>query len=224
MLGVVKDMSTREAILQLLKKSKELSVSGLKEYLDITEMAVRKHLVKLEGEGLVKARTVRQPMGRPVIFYSLTEQGHNLFPTNYDKIAVEILQDIQDSMGNEAIDKLFENREQRMRKTYRRRIYQDDPLKERVKQLVEVQRENGYMAEYHEEQRTEDHDLIFSFEQFNCPIAAIADRYDKPCQCELQLFKEVLGTDQVERVTCIAKGENSCKYLVKEAEVELSRK
>lgn len=205
-------MSTRQAILELLKKCQELSVSGLKEHLDITEMAVRKHLVKLEGEELIRSRTVRQPMGRPVIFYRLTEEGNKLFPNNYDKVAVEILQDIQESMGNEAIDTLFNNREKRMRKKYQRRIYQDDPLVERVKQLVEVQQNNGYMAEFNEDENIDG----VSFEQFNCPIAAIADRYDKPCQCELALFKEVLGTEQVERVACIAKGERSCKYVIKE--------
>lgn len=208
-----KEMSTRQAILELLKKKRELSVSGLKQHLDITEMAVRKHLVKLEGEHLINSRTVRQPMGRPVIFYSLTGEGEKLFPNNYDKIAVEILRDIQESLGTDAIDQLFENREQRMRKKYVRRIYEEDTLKDKVLDLVDVQSESGYMAEYIESKD----DKEFVFAQYNCPIIAIADRYDKPCHCELNLFKEVLGTDQVERVECIAKGGKSCKYLVKES-------
>lgn len=209
-------MSTRQAILELLKKNKEMSVSGLKQYLDITEMAVRKHLVKLEGERLINSRTVRQPMGRPVIFYMLTESGNKLFPTNYDKVAVELLRDIQESMGNEAIDTLFENREKRMRKKYIRRIFGEDSLIEKVEQLVDVQNENGYMAEFCVvEEDNEGVTTELSFEQFNCPIAAIADTYDKPCDCELNLFKEVLGTNEIERVTCIAKGGNSCKYVVK---------
>ncbi|WP_246367271.1 helix-turn-helix transcriptional regulator [Paraliobacillus salinarum] len=206
-------MSTRQAILELLKKKRELSVSGLKQHLDITEMAVRKHLVKLEGEHLINSRTVRQPMGRPVIFYSLTGEGEKLFPNNYDKIAVEILRDIQESLGTDAIDQLFENREKRMRKKYVRRIYEEDTLKDKVLDLVDVQNESGYMAEYIESKD----DNEFSFAQYNCPIIAIADRYDKPCHCELNLFKEVLGTEQVERVECIAKGGKSCKYLVKES-------
>lgn len=214
---MVKEMSTRQAILELLKKKKELSVSGLKKYLDITEMAVRKHLVKLEGEQLISSRTVRQPMGRPVIFYMLTDKGEKLFPTNYDKVAVEILQDIQESMGNEAIDTLFENREKRMRKKYLRRIFEDDSLAEKVQQLVDVQNENGYMAEFGENNESTTGDEVeVCFEQFNCPIAAIADRYEKPCNCELELFKEVLGTDEIERVACIAKGGKSCKYVIRE--------
>ncbi len=205
-------MSTRQAIMQLLKKKKELSVSGLKEYLDITEMAVRKHLVKLEGERLIQSRTVRQPMGRPVIFYSLTNEGEKTFPNSYDAIAVEILRDIQESMGTDAIDTLFDNREKRMRKKYVRRIYEKDSLKEKVTDLVDVQNESGYMAEFVESESEEE----ISFAQYNCPIIAIADRYDKPCNCELNLFKEVLGTEQVERVECIAKGGKSCRYIVKE--------
>lgn len=71
--------TTRESIVELLKKNKELSVSGLKEHLDITEMAVRKHLVKLEADELITSRSVRKPMGRPVIYYRLTEKGHEIF-------------------------------------------------------------------------------------------------------------------------------------------------
>lgn len=208
-----KQQTTRQTIVELLKKNQELSVSGLKEHLDITEMAVRKHLIKLEAEKYITSRSVRQPMGRPVIYYSLTIKGHETFPNNYDKIVVELLQDIHENMGDEAIDLLFKNREQRLGKKYRRRIFKEDPLIERVENLVDVQTENGYMAEFTSSEEEEPDTIIF--EQFNCPIAAIADRYDTPCHYELELFKEVLGTDQVERVECIAKGGKSCKYLIK---------
>lgn len=208
-----KARTTRQLIKELLKKNKELSVSGLTAFLDITEMAVRKHLVKLEAEKLITSRTVRQPMGRPVIFYRLTQAGHDTFPNNYDKMVVEILQDIHENMGDDAIDMIFKKREERLRKKYRRRIFLDDSLMERVEDLVDVQQENGYMAEFTKLDLTSDD--VISFEQFNCPIAAIADRYDKPCHYELELFKEVLGTDQVKRVECIAKGGKSCQYLIK---------
>ncbi|SDC05141.1 Predicted transcriptional regulator, ArsR family [Pelagirhabdus alkalitolerans] len=214
---MAKDQSTREAILELLKKKKELSVSGLKEYLDITEMAVRKHLVKLEGEGYITSRTVRQPMGRPVIFYRLTDAGHGLFPNNYDQLVIEMLQDIQETIGNDAIDELFQKREARMLRKYKRHIYDEDSLRERVKQLVDIQKDNGYMAEFTEESDLSGESTV-TFEQFNCPIAAISSRYDTPCQCELELFKEALNTDHIERVTCIAKGEKSCKYVIKESQ------
>src|SRR5690625_1912656 len=131
-----KQQTTRQTIVELLKKNQEVSVSGLKEHLDITEMAVRKHLIKLEAEKYITSRYVRQPMGRPEIYYSLTIKGHEKFPNNYDKIVVELLQDIHENMGEEAIDLLFKNREQRLGKKYRRRIFKEDPLIERVENLV----------------------------------------------------------------------------------------
>ncbi|WP_138420753.1 helix-turn-helix transcriptional regulator [Aquibacillus sediminis] len=209
---MIQQLSTRDAILELLKKHQNLSVSQLKDFLNITEMAVRKHLIKMEGENLVSSKPVRQPMGRPVIYYSLTSAGEKLFPTNYDSLAMEILCDIEESLGTDAIDQLFENREKRMRKKYSRRIFSEDNLKERVSQLVDVQSESGYMTEYDE---ISDDQVTFS--QYNCPIAAIANKYSKPCDAELSLFKSVLGTDNVERVSCIAKGQNSCKYVVTES-------
>ncbi|MFC4388847.1 helix-turn-helix transcriptional regulator [Gracilibacillus marinus] len=206
---MIKQLSTRDRILELLKKNHTLSVSGIKEYIDITEMAVRKHLVKLEAEKLIKSKSIRQPMGRPVIYYQLTDNGENLFPRSYDTLTMDFLSDIEETMGIEAIDTLFENREKRLLKKYKRRIFADDTLQEKVNALVKVQRENGYMSEFHEED-----DKTMSFSQYNCPIAAIAHKYDKPCECELQLFKSVLGTDKVKRVECIAKGGNACKYIV----------
>ncbi|WP_163580955.1 helix-turn-helix transcriptional regulator [Gracilibacillus saliphilus] len=206
---MVKEQSTRAMILELLKKNQSLSVNGISNFLNITEMAIRKHLIKLESEKLITSRTVRQPMGRPVIYYSLTTAGENVFPKSYDLLTMEFLRDIEDTIGMEAIDQLFERREERLRQKYRRRIFIEDPIAERVKALVKVQSDNGYMSEFHEE----DNDKL-SFAQYNCPIAAIADKYDKPCDCELNLFKSVLGTEKVKRVECIAKGGTACKYVV----------
>ncbi|MFD2656471.1 helix-turn-helix transcriptional regulator [Gracilibacillus thailandensis] len=206
---MAKKQSTKAMILELLKKNQSLSVNGISNFLNITEMAIRKHLIKLESEKLINSRTVRQPMGRPVSYYSLTRVGENVFPKNYDLLTMEFLRDIEETIGMEAIDQLFERREERLRQKYRRRIFIEEPIAERVKALVKVQSDNGYMSEFHEEDKDQ-----LSFSQYNCPIAAIADKYDKPCDCELNLFKSVLGTEKVKRVECIAKGGTACKYVV----------
>ncbi|SHN28496.1 helix-turn-helix transcriptional regulator [Gracilibacillus kekensis] len=206
---MIKQQSTRNEILELLKKNQALSVNGITSYLDITEMAVRKHLVKLEGDKLITAKTVRQPMGRPVIYYSLTRAGENEFPKSYDVLVVDFLSDIEQTMGKEAILQLFEKREERLHKKYSRRIYPEDNISEKVHALVQIQREGGYMSELQEED-----DTRLSFSQYNCPIAEIANKYDKPCEGELDLFKSVLNTEQVKRVECIAKGGDACKYIV----------
>lgn len=217
---MVQEVSTRRGILELLKKQKELSVSELKQHLDITEMAIRKHLIKLEGEHLITSRSVKQPMGRPVIFYSLTASGQNIFPTNYDVISMEFLCDIEETMGPEAIDMLFLKREERLKKRYARRIDPDEAMEEKVKELVSIQKENGYMAEFNQDEASE----TITFSQYNCPIASIANKYSKPCECELSLFKTVLGTNNVKRVSCIAHGEASCSYAIRETAMKNEKK
>ncbi|WP_058306037.1 helix-turn-helix transcriptional regulator [Gracilibacillus massiliensis] len=207
---MIKQQSTRNEILELLKKNQASSVSGITAYLNISEMAVRKHLIKLEGDKLITTKTVRQPMGRPVIYYSLTRTGENQFPKSYDVLVVDFLSDIEQTMGKEAIFQLFEKRKERLYKKYSRRIFSEDNITEKVQALIEIQREGGYMSELEEED-----DTSLSFSQYNCPIAEIANKYDKPCEGELNLFKSVLKTEQVERVECLAKGGKACKYVVR---------
>ncbi|KAB8129376.1 transcriptional regulator [Gracilibacillus oryzae] len=205
-----KELTTREKILKLLKKYQSLSVSDIRNYISITEMAIRKHLTKLEADKLIDSKSVRQPMGRPVIYYKLTTAGESLFPKSYDVIVMDFLSDIEATMGEEAIEQLFENREKRMRKKYQRQIFEEDTIEEKVKTLVKVQNESGYMSEFQDEG-----EQTLAFSQYNCPIAAIASKYDAPCESEWNLFKTVLGTEKIERVECIAKGGNACKYIVK---------
>ena len=65
-------VSTKEKILELLKKETSSTVSGLAKALGITEMAVRKHLTILERDSLLSINELRQPMGRPLQVYSLS--------------------------------------------------------------------------------------------------------------------------------------------------------
>ena len=69
--------STREYIMQMLKINGELSTKSITEALGITGMAVRRHLESLKNEGYITYRTVKQPMGRPVSLYSLTESAED---------------------------------------------------------------------------------------------------------------------------------------------------
>ena len=74
------NMSTKDKILDLLKKDVSLSVNELTECLQITHMAVRKHLNNLEKDGSIESHEMKQPMGRPLQLYSLSKKGERLFP------------------------------------------------------------------------------------------------------------------------------------------------
>ncbi|WP_152657937.1 metalloregulator ArsR/SmtB family transcription factor [Oceanobacillus sp. CFH 90083] len=200
--------TTKDKILDYLKKEKSLAVSDLTDLLDMTHMAIRKHLSILERDGLIIRKEVKQPVGRPSQIYSLTEKGERLFPKNYEGISVEFLYDIEDMYGEEAIRDLFKRRELRLTKEYMNRIEQKSNH-DKINELSNIQTEKGYMTKLSQiDENT--YELI----EYNCPILAVASEFKAACNCETQMFKNVLETDNVKRVCCKSDGDNYCKFLV----------
>ncbi|MFD2657561.1 helix-turn-helix transcriptional regulator [Gracilibacillus thailandensis] len=200
--------TTKDRILELLKKEVSLSVNELIDYLDITHMAIRKHLTTLEKDGLVSSHHEKKDIGRPIQKFFLTTKGKRLFPNNYESISVEFLKDIQAIHGKDSIEQLFENREERLTKQYADLVNQSSNL-EKMRDIVHIQNEKGYMAEL-----SQHDDDQFEIVEYNCPIFAVAKEFHIACRCETSMFKKVLGTENVERVQCKTEGNNHCRFKV----------
>ncbi|MEW9669219.1 helix-turn-helix transcriptional regulator [Ammoniphilus sp. 3BR4] len=207
-----RNSSTRNEILHMLKLHGSLTVSEMAVRLQITEMAIRRHLSTLERDNLIESKMVRQSMGRPTNVYSLTEESDHMFPRHYSDFALDFLQDIEDLEGEEKIRSLFQRREQRLSDRYKKQI-KGDTLEKKVKQLAVIQNEKGYMVEIEKDPESGD----FIFKEFNCPISQVAKEFNHACDCELSLFKKVLETE-VEQNECIAQGEDKCVYVIKNPE------
>lgn len=201
--------STRQTVLALLKRWHELTTAELAVKLNITEMAVRRHLKGLEQDGLVSSRSIKQSMGRPAHKYFLTNQGMESFPRNYSQLSLGFLDDLEAIYGDESIQQLFEKRHLRLQESFKNRVKGN--LKERVEALAMIQDEQGYMVEWYQQQ-----DGSYRLIEYNCPIAQVAKSYPIACTCEKKLFKELLGTSQVERHACMAEnGDAHCVYTIK---------
>lgn len=201
--------STREQLLEMLKIEKQLTVTEMAERLHITEMAVRRHLNTLERDDYVTSLLARQAMGRPAKVYSLTEAGEELFPRNYRSLMLDFLQDIEEVGGEELLLTLFQRRQQRLFESYKTML-DGKSFEEKLDVLTDIQAANGYMPELKKED-----DDTFHFIEHNCPIAKVAGKYEKACQCELDLFRDLLETDKIERNSCIGSGENACNYIIR---------
>jgi predicted ArsR family transcriptional regulator len=202
--------TTKDKILDLLKRETSLTVNDLIDELGITHMAIRKHLTVLEKDGLIQSSEIRQPKGRPLYSYSLTEKGERLFPKNYEGISVEFLQDIEDSFGKDSVDALFKKREQRLTNQYRDQVQQQNSTLDKVREIEKIQNEKGYMAKANQIDEN-----TFELIEYNCPILAIANNFKTACKCETEMFKKVLGTEEINRVSCKTEGNNHCKFLIK---------
>lgn len=203
--------NTREHILDLLKKEVSLAVSELTERLHITHMAVRKHLTILEKDHLIQSVEIKQPMGRPLQMYSLTEKGEQLFPKNYESISVEFLRDIQELHGEETIQLLFDKREKRITNEYKLKVQEKQNLSEKIKELATLQNDKGYMTEVNQ---VDEHS--YEMIEYNCPIYAVAKEFKIACRCETDMFKKVVGTEQVDRICCKTDGDDHCRFVFHE--------
>ncbi|MFC5703819.1 helix-turn-helix transcriptional regulator [Cohnella faecalis] len=207
------ETSTRNQILQLLKMQGNRRINELSKALGITEMAVRRHIQMLERDGLVASLLVRQPMGRPMYRYSLTEQADELFPKNYSQLTLDLLSELEDQDGGAGvIDRMFEGRRDKLEARYKDRM-QHKPLEERVAELSSIQNGGGYMSEWELDERTGE----FRLYEYNCPVAQVANRYRQACKCEKQLFERLLDAD-VERTECLADGGARCTYAIRPAQ------
>ncbi|WP_127584779.1 helix-turn-helix transcriptional regulator [Paenibacillus koleovorans] len=203
-----KAKSTRQIILEMLKKNDALTANEMAAQLQITDIAVRRHLQSLEKDQLVQTKLVRQAMGRPTYAYTLTESSELMFPKKYADITLDFLQDVQELQGEAMIDSLFERREKRLREKYGQAM-QGQELEMRVGELAQLQDDRGYMAEWQQDAATGRYVLT----EHNCPIHAVAHQFHQACSSELALFRNVLGAD-VQQVECKAKGGHRCVYVV----------
>jgi predicted ArsR family transcriptional regulator len=201
------DFSTHRLLLTMMKKNGPLSVGDMAKQLGITEMAVRRHLNNMERDGLVETTLVRQPMGRPSNQYSLTAYSDNRFPSNYHNLTLDLLEELQLDSGEAAINRLFDKRKNKLINKYSSRMLAET-LKEKVSSLTQIQNDNGYMAVWEQ-----DEEGNYVINEFNCPIAQVANKYNHACQSELALFGELLQVS-VERVECLAKEGKKCKYVI----------
>ena len=206
-------VSTRRAVLDLLKRNGPQTVAQLGAALELYGAGVRRHLEVLEHVGLVRQTTRTQGRGRPAHVYTLTELGHDLFPRNYHQLVAQLLEAATSELGPEAVERLFDHRQQELAGLYGGRT-RGQPLPELASALAAIQDENGYMAEC-----AAAGDGQFVVREHNCAIARVAGSWPTACAHELALFQQLAGPDvQVERIAHIQAGDPVCAYVLRPAQ------
>ena len=208
--------STKEDILNYLLKVDQTKAQELAEVLAISPQAIRRHLKDLETEGLIEHRAVQEGMGRPQYYYYLSKQGRDRFPNRYGEFAVSFLDTLMETVGEKQVGEVLKKQWERKADEYRQRIGAGS-LQARVEKLVELRREEGYMAELHDfdenmaEPKTAEK---FILAEHHCAISEVAESYPTVCGHELEMFGAILPDCAIERTHWINNGEHSCGYLI----------
>ncbi|MFN6563997.1 MAG: iron-sulfur cluster biosynthesis transcriptional regulator SufR [Nostoc sp. ChiSLP01] len=222
-MATINQSSTKQEILEYLHKHEKATAIELAEVLEVSKQAIRRHLKDLETEELVLFSISEQAgMGRPQHVYQLSRQGRDrLHRTMSDKFgdasgnfAVSLLDTLAETVGYDQFKTILQKQWERKAQEYRDRVG-NGSLRERVANLVELRKAEGFMAEYHsvdvpDSSRGESFILI----EHNCAISNVAESFPTICGHELQMFAAVLPDCTVERTHWIINGEHRCGYLV----------
>ncbi|WP_432322754.1 helix-turn-helix transcriptional regulator [Yersinia enterocolitica] len=200
--------SVAERLLLLLKTRGPLQATDAGKILGTTGEAARQQFVKLANDGLVVAVAQAKGVGRPIQLWQLTEAGNARFPDAHSELAVQLLRMVRTKLGEEALNLLIDTREQETRELYCQAMEGAQSIDERVKRLVAIRSQEGYMAEY----QTQADGSILLIEN-HCPICAAATSCQGFCRAELEVFREALQAP-VERTEHILSGSRRCVYRV----------
>lgn len=210
--GIGGSSALRRNLVLRLRHDGPSAPEDLAAELGASRTGVLQQLHALESAGLVSRKAVRHGVGRPRHVYDVTDAAQDLFPTNYDGLADGLLAAIRAIGGETLVEDVFEERRRLncawVRQRLADRLPADAPLVERARELAVIQDEQGYLAE-----ALIGADGVIRLVERNCAIHHVAAGNTAACQAELDLFRDVLGTD-VERETHIVAGDRCCTYRI----------
>lgn len=212
--------STKQDILQYLLKHEYATAQDLADRFNISPQAIRRHLKDLEAEGLIEHEVeIENPgMGRPQHVYQLSPEGRDRFPANYNDFAVNLLSTMSESMGHDQVAEVLHLQWQRKAIDYRDRLG-NGSLQERVANLADIRKLEGYVAEWYAIDDGSDSDQQgFILTEYNCAISQIAETFPNVCGYELEMFAVALQDCKVERTHWMVDGEHRCGYLIQSAD------
>lgn len=202
--------ATRRALLDMLKLQGELTSLQMAEALGVSPMAIRQHMQELEAAGDVNSIDRARGKGRPSKFWSLAPAAARHFPDRHRDLMLDLLSNVQNVLGDDAMDRLLDERGDEQARNYGRQVADCESLSARVQALARLRSEEGYMAEASEE------DGVFTLVENHCPICAAASACKGLCDRELSVFERVLGPDcTVERVEHLLSGARRCAYQIR---------
>jgi DeoR family transcriptional regulator, suf operon transcriptional repressor len=202
--------STKQDILAFLLRQGQGKAQDLAEAINISPQATRRHLKDLQTDGLIVFHSIASGMGRPQHVYQLSPKGREQFPNQYDEFVISFLDTLVNNLGYEQASDILQKHWQRKSLSYRQQLG-DGSLPERVAKLVELRRQEGYMAEF---QSVDEPFQSFILTEHNCAIAQVANSFPTVCGHELEMFATALGDCKVERTHSIVAGEHLCGYLI----------
>ncbi len=200
---------SKKEIVDLIKRKGTLSIDEAVEHIELAKTTLREHFLQLERDGYVEREYIRSGPGRPSLQYQLTPKGNSLFPSSESALIREMIKYLKSKGEEQTIEDFFEVFwEERLEKARKRidEAPESDP-EVRIKILMEMLEEEGFMPEFELDENTEK----LTVKECNCPFSEVVKETRLPCKLE-EMFYKKLFNENAERTTYIAEGDHSCTY------------
>ena len=206
---------TRDEVVRILHDRGASSVAEVAEAVGVSAGAARRQLDLMIGEGLVEQRLERQPRGRPVTRYFLSEAGeersaaghyHRLLERIYPALARLTEDAVSGKDGSAVLASVFDGVADEIARSYAARVH-GDLLDERVVQVASALKEEGILT-----------DVVDESEQFRlrnlvCPYRSTAEGTHVACAADRRTIELLLG-EPVRQIMTIVEGSPTCEYIV----------
>ena len=204
------NLKVKDQILYRLKTKGAQTATELAKQLQVSPMAIRQHLQTLGSEQLVVYEEERQPVGRPVKLWQLTDTGNKLFPDKHAELVVKLIEGVKTVHGDRGMEALLAERTRSQIDAYSAQLENAQTWREKVAILAKLRSQEGYMAEVIEQSPN---DLLLV--ENHCSIRAAAQNCSRFCGSEWEVFRTLLEPEvTVERVEHILNGDRRCAYLI----------
>ncbi len=200
-------MRPRETRTRLLERVVALggaTVAKLSQDLDISDATVRRHLDRLEAEGMLRVEALRRGPGRPSYLYRATDAGVRAVRDQTPVLVERLLSEMarlhveQAALSNALADQVAE--------AHRAEV-PDGSLEQRVSAVVDALRPEGILDHW---QRSENELKLVNNA---CPYLGAATTNSCVCDADRLAIEKLLGVE-VEQTLRLAEGDDGCVYIV----------
>jgi predicted ArsR family transcriptional regulator len=206
----MKTTKTAEKILLYLKMNGPQSASDLAKVFGMSSEGMRLHLLKLEERDLIQSESQTKGVGRPTIHFGLTLKGSHRFPDKHANLTVQLLESVQQILGQEALQLLLDHKQDTDFNRYDKQLSRANSTEEKLQLLTEIRNLEGYMTSL---EKVKD-DWLFI--ENNCPIHDAAKKCNGFCLGEIENIRKLLGEKiTVERTDHTAAGDRRCTYRIR---------
>lgn len=183
--------STRGRIVGLLRGGSG-TVNELSEKLELTDNAVRAHLLTLERDGLVRQSGVQRGSRKPHFSYELTSEAERLFPKAYDALLNQLITTLKGRFPPEALEDVLRDVGRSLAARHSPDGSPGD-LESRLQNAIEVLRTIGGSPSVEREGG------LIIIRSGGCPLSAAVLEHPEVCEVAEALVSEIVGLPVRER-------------------------